>query len=200
MPKLKIINIADEQRDNVHGYNDKDGAVIHETVSANIMHSAADVVSVSRFLDNSDYGIHCVDDNDGNIAWALGLGRAVFYHAASGAGMANTTKIGIEQVSDVMVKYKSRAERTKAWAGMHKELNATAKVLAACARAHPGFELKRNFGDTRKPGICTHWEVTHFFNISGGHWDAQPVDRGGYYPLNQVMSLARRYYLLRWQF
>ena len=201
MPKLKIdLDIAAEQSDNVHGWADKIGVVLHETVSGQRMRSLADIRAVSAFLDNEDYGIHGINDNDGYIAWALGLGGAVFYHTQSGStGHANTNYCGIEQVSDVMVKYRSRAERVKAWAHMQPELNATAKMIACIARAHD-FPIVSNNGNTNEPGITTHWEVSRYFHISGGHSDCWPYHLGGYYPKLQVIALAKRYYRLGWHF
>lgn len=203
MPKLKIINIADAQRDNVHGKHDKIGVVIHETVSPNIMKSVADVISVSEYLDNKDYGIHGVTDDDGNCAWALGLGTAVFYHTLSTGsihkGVANSNFIGIEQVSNVMVKYRNRTEQIKAWLNMQTELNITAKLVACCARAHD-FPIVDNPGDTTKPGVTTHWEVTKYNGVYGGHVDAWPSHKGGYYPKRLLIKLAKRYYALGWHF
>lgn len=202
--KLKIhMNIAGAQLDNVHGYHKKIGVVLHETVSPNIMHSLADVRSVSEYLDNKDYGIHGITDNDGNIAWTLGLGEAIFYHTASSGtihkGEANTNFMGIEQVSDVMVKYKSRAERIKAWLHMQPELNATAQLIAACARAH-GFPIVDNNGNTQAPGVTTHWEVTKYNGVQGGHVDCWPSHEGGYYPKRLIIKLAKRYYELGYEF
>lgn len=201
MPKLKInLNIANVQLDNIHGRHVKIGVVAHETVSPQIMNSLADVISVSEFLDNRDFGIHSITDNDGNIAHAEGLGNAVFYHTYSGPeGHANENFIGIEQISDVMVKYASRAQRIRAWFHMSKELNATAKLIACLARAHD-FSIVDNPGDTTKPGITTHWEVTMFNRVAGGHVDCWPSHRGGYYPKRLLITLSKRYYRLGWRF
>lgn len=202
MPKLKIdLNIADAQADNVHGRHEKDIIVLHETVSANYK-GLGDIKSVSEYLDNINYGIHGITDDDGNIAWALGLGNAIFYHTASsgkyGNGNLNTRAIGIEQVSRVMMDYSSQAQRLAAWLHMKQELNATAKLIAAIVRAHPKIELKTSNG--RTPGITTHWLVTNTFGVPGGHTDCWPVNNKGYYPLSQVISLAKHYYKLGYRF
>lgn len=207
MPKLKInLNIADAQRDNVHGMAPKTGFIFHETVSPQVPNSMADLKSVSDFLDNKDYGIHGIADNDGLLAWAYGLARAIFYHTdstgAKGSGHANTNKIGIECISRVMLDYKSRAARIKAWLHMDKEINTVAKLVACAARANNmGLKsLKNNDGDTRQWGTTTHWEVTQFFGVRGGHVDAWPVKKGGYFPKGLILTLARRYYLAGWSF
>src|SRR5262245_14953513 len=128
------LNIAATQLPSVHGYHDKIGIVLHETVSPQIMHSLADIVSVSRYVASKGYGIHGITDLDGNIAWARGLGTAIFWHTSSFGsahhGVANQNFMGIEQVSDVMVKYKTRAARIKAWLHMEPELTATAMLIA----------------------------------------------------------------------
>lgn len=204
MRKVEIeLNIAASQLQSVHGYHDKIGIVLHETVSPQIMHSLADVIGVSRYVASVGYGIHGITDNDGNKAWARGLGTAIFYHTASFGdkhhGVANQNFIGIEQVSDVMVKYRSRAQRIKAWLMLQPELNATAMLIACAARAHK-FPIQDNPGDTTKPGITTHWEVTDYNGVAGGHSDCWPSHRGGYYPKRLVIKLAQRYYDLGYHF
>lgn len=201
--KLKIdLNIAQDQLDNVHGYHKKIGVVLHETVSANYS-GLGDIRSVSEYLDAKDYGIHSITDADGHIAHALGLGEAVFYHTAStgskGSGRANSNTIGIEQISRVMLDHTDRAARYAAWLHMDKELNATAKLVAALARAHK-FPLQLNNGDTTKPGITTHYEVSKRYGVEGGHVDCFPYHLGGYYPLKMVVALARRYSRLGYRF
>lgn len=203
MPKLKIdLDIAAEQMDNIHGRHDKIGVVLHETVSAN--HAGLDDIrAVSSFLDVEDFGIYGITDADGNIAAARGLGRSIFFHTKSqgskGDGLANTNYIGIEQISRVMLDFRTQKARLQAWLLMKKELNATAKLLACLSRAH-GFDLIDNHGDTRRPGVTTHWEVTDFFGVPGGHVDCWPVHRGGYYPKGHVLALARCYRTAGWHF
>lgn len=189
-PKLHTnLNIGPEQADNCHGRNRKSLIVLHETVSPNHK-GLSDIRSISGFLDNKQYGIHGLTDDDGNIAWAHGCGTCVFWHTSSGRGMVNTRGIGIEQISRVMLDFKSRAARIKAWLHMNKELNATAKLVAAISRVH-GIPLVDSNGS--RPGITTHWEVTKTYNIVGGHVDCWPVHRGGYYPKLLVIKLAKRY-------
>lgn len=195
--KLNIdINIANTQRPHVHGHAAKSLIVLHETVSANY-EGIKDIIAVSNFLGREDYGIHGITDNDGNIAWAKGLGDAIFYHTASGSGGVNTRGIGIEQISRVMLDYKTRAAQAKAWLHMSTELNATAKLVACAARAH-SIPLVSSNG--KFPGITTHYEVTKTYNVSGGHTDCWPVKLGGYYPKEMVIILAKRYYALGYHF
>lgn len=197
MPELKInLNIARDQADNVHGTHRKELIVLHETVSPNYP-GLGDVRQVSQYLDNKNYGIHGITDADGNIAWALGLGQAIFYHTQSGSGMVNSRGIGIEQVSRVMLDFRSRYAQWQGWLHLKKELNATAKLMACIARAH---EIPLVSSDGRKPGVTTHYEVTKTYGITGGHVDCYPRHLGGYYPKLLVISLARRYYKLGWRF
>lgn len=196
MPKLKInLNISSQQKDNVHGHHPKSLIVWHETVSLNYR-GLGDILSVSEYLDKLNYGIHGITDNDGNIAWALGLGDAIFYHTQSGSGNVNSRGIGIELVSRVMLDYKDRTDRIKAWLRMDKELNATAKLSAAVARAHK-IPLVDSNGLT--PGITTHWEVTKTYGITGGHVDCWPSHLGGYFPKRTLIALTKQYYAAGWK-
>lgn len=202
MPKLKIaVDIGPVQKGEMHGTHEKDGAVMHETVSGQIMNSVADVVGVSNYVAKEGLGIHSVVDNDANIAHAKGLGQAIFYHTDSsgdyGNGHINTRKIGIELVSDVMVKYNSRIARIKAWFHMQPELNAAAKLLACLARAHE-FPLEDRHPS--QPGITTHWECTKAYGVRGGHVDCWPSTKGGYFPKRLLIKLAKRYYKLGYHF
>lgn len=193
MLKLHIdLNISKTQKPHAHGYAPKSLIVLHETVSENYQ-GIKDIEAVSEFLGTEDYGIHGITDNDGYIAWARGLGAAIFYHTASGSGNVNTRGIGIEQISRVMLDYRGRIAQAKAWLHMNKELNATAKLIAAVARAH---SIPLVDSDGHRPGITTHWEVTRTYGVSGGHTDCWPVHKGGYYPKGLVIALAKRYYKL----
>lgn len=197
MPKLFIdLNISKEQKPHAHGYAPKDMIVLHETVSSNYP-GLKDIKGVSEYLGSEDYGIHGITDADGNIAWAKDLGAAIFYHTASGSGNINTRAIGIEQISRVMLDYKTKAAQVKAWLHMDKELNATAKLIACAARAHK-IPIVDSSG--AKPGITTHYEVTKNYHVYGGHVDCWPVKLGGYYPKGLVIALAKRYYKLGWHF
>jgi hypothetical protein len=201
MPKLKIdYNMAAAQADNVHGRHVKDQIILHETVSANYP-GLGDIRSVSEYLDNKDYGMHGITDADGHVAWALGLGTAIFYHTLSsgskGNGYANSRGIGIEQVSRVMVDYRTNAQRRKVWLGMHKEIDATAKLCACIARAH---KIPIKTSDGTLPGITTHWLVTEAYGVPGGHTDCWPVNNGGYYPLSLVVQRTRYFYYRGWRF
>lgn len=194
MPKLgrklvTTLNIGPEQANNVHGRHAKSLIVLHETVSEN-RQGLSDIRSVSSFLDTEGYGIHGITDDDGNIAWAHGYGTAIFYHAASGTGLVNTRGIGIEQISRVMLDFRGRVAQIKAWLHMNKEINATAKLVAAAARIH---KIPLVDSNAAMPGITTHWEVTKTYKVVGGHTDCWPSHLGGYYPKRLVIKLAKRY-------
>lgn len=202
--KLHIdYDIWPELADDAHGSHDKHGIVMHETISPNIMRSLADIKGVSRYLDVEGYGIHGITDNDGHKAWCRQHGRAIFYHASSfGAthhGHANTNFMGIEQISDIPAKYKTRETRLAAWLDMPTELDASAQLIAAAARAH-GFPIVDNPGDTDKPGVTTHYEVSTFNGVAGGHTDCWPSHLGGYFPKRLLIRLAKHYYDLGYHF
>jgi len=199
--KLKIdLNIATQQHKDSHGHHVKDQVVLHETVSENYK-GLGDIESVSAYLGTEGYAIHGITDNDGNVAWALGCGNDIFWHCEGGDsthGYTNDRAIGIEQISRVMVDYKGVPAETKVWAEMNKEMDATARLLAAIVQAHPKIPLQRSHGVT--PGITTHWDVTRAFHIVGGHVDCFPVGEGGYYPIDHVIQMARDYHRLGYHF
>lgn len=188
-----VLNIGPAQADNVHGRYNKDIAVLHETVSPNYP-GWGDIISVSDYLDNKDYGIHSVIDDEGHIAWAYGHGEAIFYHTDSsgtkGNGKINSRGIGIELVSRVMMNYSDNTSRWRVWWTMDKEINACAKLLAWASRAH-NFPLVDSPGN--KPGVTTHWEVTQMYGVTGGHWDCYPRHRGGYFPKLRIIERAKFY-------
>lgn len=185
---IKIdLNIGPQQADNCHGRHAKELVVLHETVSRNYS-GLGDVRSISEYLDNRDWGIHCITDNDGNLAWAHGMGTCVFYHTASGGHEINTRSVGIEQISRVMLDYTSRLKRLQVWLGMTKELQATAEALAICNLVH-GIPLR--YSDGTRPGVTTHWQITQTYNVIGGHVDCYPYHLGGYYPVLRVIKMAQ---------
>lgn len=203
MPKLKIdLNIAPMQSPHSHGTHDKRGCVLHETVSPDYK-GLADIRGVSAYLGKADYGIYGIIDAEGNIAVSVGHGEDIYYHTDSsgnrGSGNVNTHFRGIELVSRVMLDYKTRTARIQAWLHRDKQLNALAKLIACCAR-RDGWKITDNGGDGDKPGVTTHWEVTKFYDVPGGHVDCWPSTKGGYFPKRLVLTLARRYYALGWRF
>jgi len=188
-----VLNIGPEQADNVHGYHDKSLIVLHETVSPDIQ-GWDDVKSVSKFLDNEDYGIHAIIDYEGNVAVAYKYGKAIFYHATSsgtkGNGMVNTRGIGIELVSRVMLDKPTMAQRYQAWWGRQKQLEAAAKLVAI----YSGFQgVPLINSDSSGPGLTTHFEVTHRWGVTGGHTDCWPKALGGYFPKGRVLLRAKYY-------
>jgi N-acetyl-anhydromuramyl-L-alanine amidase AmpD len=188
-----VLNIGPEQADNVHGTHDKSLIVLHETVSPDIS-GWADVKSISSYLDNKDYGIHGIVDSEGHVAWAYGLGKAIFYHAASsgsrGNGLVNTRGIGIELVSKVMLQSSNMLERWRIWWARTKQLHATAKLVAWVSRVH---DIPLVDSDSSVRGVTTHWEVTQRWGVSGGHTDCWPKHRGGYFPKLRIIRLAKYY-------
>lgn len=192
MPRLQYKNITPIVKDDVHGYHVKDLAVLHETISGDI-HGWNDVSGNVNYLDKINYGIHSVNDLEGHIAWALGLGKAVFYHA----GGVNERSIGIEQVSNIPLNTPSNLLRRKLWAVRQPQLKATAKTLAAWHNAGGG-PLK--YSDGLTSGVTSHWDVSQHFPASEGHTDCHPVHKGGYYPILEVIQMARVYQKAGWHF
>jgi hypothetical protein len=195
MPKLKIdLNTRDMMLSAVHGYHDKVRGVLHETVSGD-QRGLGDIISVEQYLDRIDYGMHGMTDAEGHIAWALGLGRAVFYHA----GGDNTLTIGIEQVS--RPKEGQNSWNKNYWKLRDAELRATGKLMACISRAHGIKKFPLVYSpDAKIPGWCSHWDVSRNHPESEGHWDCWPVHRGGYYPILSVINIAKMYYRLGWHF
>jgi hypothetical protein len=184
-PKLKVsLNTANLMRASVHGHHVKDMIVLHETVSGD-QRGLGDIRGVESYLSEIGYGIHGMTDKEGYIAWALGLGDAVFYHA----GGVNERSIGIEQV---FRGAKNQPGDKKLWTVRQTELRATAKLIAAIWRAHP--HISHRFSGGNSPGVTSHWNVTQHFTASQGHWDCHPVHEGGYYPILSVIAIAKLYY------
>lgn len=187
---LTVLNTAALMKPHVHGRHPKGLVVLHETVSANIP-GLSDIEEVEKYLADKDYGIHGMTDADGNIAWAVGLGDAVFWQA----GGVNERSIGIEQVSTVMTQTKDNATRAKIWRektpeNMAAELDATARLLA---QIHRAWNIPLVYSDGDHPGVTTHWSVSQHHPESEGHQDCWPLHEGGYYPVLEVIGLARRH-------
>ena len=178
-------NISAVMAPHAHGHANKDLVVLHETVSGDIP-GWKDITSVEEFLASKDYGVHGLTDAEGNIAWARGQGNAVFWQA----GGVNERSIGIEQVSNIMLRSPSNVVRRRIWVARNKQLRATAKLIAAVCRAH---KIPIRHAPNLGAGICSHWEVSQHYAASEGHTDCWPVSSGGYYPLLEVIALARAY-------
>jgi hypothetical protein len=170
-----------------HGSHDKDLAVLHETVSADAV-GIRDIVDVERYLARIDYGIHGMTDKEGHKAWALGLGRAIFWQC----GGVNERSVGIEQVSRVMLDGKSNTIRSHIWAARQPQLRATAQLLAAWHNSNPA-KHPLVYSNGLRPGVTSHWDVSQHFKASEGHTDCHPAHKGGYYPILEVIRLANIY-------
>lgn len=187
-PKLTYHDTSALQAHHVHGVHPKSLIVLHETVSSDIA-GWADIDGVEKYLAGLDYGIHGMTDLEGHVAWALGLGKAIFWQA----GGVNSESIGIEQVSKVMLQAPTNAARRAIWVARNAQLRATAKLIACIARAQ-GIPIKYVDGSGLHAGVTSHWDVSQFHKESLGHTDCWPVNKGGYYPMSEVLSLARGYY------
>ena len=185
--KLSYHNTSALLKKHVHGTHAKTLIVLHETVSPDAV-GWSDIDGVENYLASKDYGIHGMTDAEGHVAWALGLGRAIFWQA----GGVNDQSIGIEQVSNVMLRSPSNVVRRHIWAARSAQLRATAKLLACISRAQ-GIPLRYVEGDGKHSGVTSHWSVSKYFAASEGHTDCWPVNNGGYYPTSEVLRLARMY-------
>ena len=171
----------------VHGWHDKDLLVLHETVSPDIP-GLRDILDVARFLALKNYGIHGLTDKEGHKAWALGLGRAIFWQC----GGVNERSVGIEQVSRVMLQAPRNKLRRQIWAARQKQLRATAQLIAAWHNGNP----ERHplvYSNGRHPGVTSHWDVSQWSPASEGHTDCWPSHKGGYYPILEVIRMAKVY-------
>lgn len=178
-------NTAPLMKPHVHGYHSKDLVVLHETVSPDLV-GMNDMRNVANYLAQKDYGIHGLTDAEGYIAWAYGLGKAIFWQC----GGVNERSIGIEQVSNVMLRSPTNRVRRQIWAARTKELKATARLIGAISRVH---KVPLRYSDGRSPGVTTHWSVSQWSPSSEGHTDCFPVHLGGYYPALEVIRMARMY-------
>lgn len=198
-PKLKVdYDIGPLMHHHEHGEHKKIGIVLHETVSRNAP-GLKDIRAVADFLGlgKDGYAIHGINDAEGLLAHTKGYGEDIYWHCAG--GHANTNFMGLEQVGRIMLDYTDRTSRIRAWLHLEAQLNSTAKYIACCARGH-GWPIVDNHGDTSKPGVTTHYEVSKFNKVPGAHTDCWPSHLGGYYPKRLVLTLAKRYYALGWHF
>ena len=187
--KLNYLNTGPQMRPHAHGLHSKSLVVLHETVSPDVT-GWSDVTGVLSYLASKDYGIHGMTDKEGHIAWARGCGKAIFWQA----GGVNSQSIGIEQVSRVMLEAPSNALRRKLWVARNKQLRATAKLIAAISNSW-GIPVKAATWNGREfsPGVLSHYQVSQRYSSSEGHTDCWPVHLGGYYPLYEVLQLAKGY-------
>lgn len=193
-PKLHIaFNSHNLLFQHVNGYHEKDMLVFHETISHDEK-GLEDITGVENYLAAKGYGIHGMVDSEGNVAWAKTLGKAIFWQCEG----VNERSEGIELVSFIPSQYKTNLARRNHWNERIKQLDTAAKLAACIHRAHPHIPLVYSKGIT--PGITTHWNVTKALNIAGGHTDCFPVNEGGYFPLLNVIELAKKYYKEGWHF
>lgn len=199
-PKRKLLyyNLHDMMLSDVHGRHPKDLAVLHETVSPDLP-GLADIMANAQYLDKIGYGIHGLTDKEGNKAWAVTLGDAIFYQA----GGVNERSIGIEQVSKIPYllanKIITKEQAWHTWLRREAQLQATAKLLAAWHNADPHHHPLK-FSDSLTAGVTSHWNVSQHFPQSKGHTDCWPHHLGGYYPILVVIEFAQSYAKLGYQF
>lgn len=190
--KLAYLNTHDLMAPHSHGRHYKDIIGLHETVSPD-KPGWGDITGVEKYLADKDYGIHGMTDFEGHIAWSHGLGDSIFWQM----GGLNERCIGIEQVSRVMLAAPTNILRRKIWATRQAELRATAKLCAAIHNTRKSVPLVASKWDYAHgqftPGILTHYQVSQHYRESEGHTDCYPVHLGGYYPLYEVIQLAKGY-------
>lgn len=188
MHKISVLNTEPYMRRHSHGTHQKDMFVNHETVSHDIT-GLDDIIGTEKYLAEKDYGIHGMTDLEGHMAWARGMGNALFYQA----GGVNERSVGCENVSWIPVLVQNKTltheQAFRMWMARTKQLHANALLLAAwhnADRAH--HPLIRSNGNS--PGFCSHWDVSQHFPASEGHTDCWPHDKGGYFPLSYVLHMA----------
>lgn len=184
---LDYLNTSNYMRGLAHGTDHKDMIVLHETISRDIP-GWRDITSVEAYLRKVGYGIHGMTDAEGNRAWAHNMGNAVFYHA----GGVNERAIGIEQVSDIPLRSPVTAVRRKLWTLRTAEIHATAQLIA-CIINTGAYDIPLTFSNGLNPGVTSHYNVSQFHRESQGHTDCRPVHMGGWYPILEVITLAKLY-------
>jgi hypothetical protein len=177
-------NMFNDLAKNIHGHQDKRKIVIHETVSHD-HRGLSDIKSVSKYLGEKGYGIHCIVDQEGKSGYYPGE-RAVFWHAKGD----NQSTIGIELVSYIPGLNISNTSRWKIWWKRERQLHKTARWLAYYSDKH---DIPLKYSEGRAAGICSHWDISEAYNISGGHWDGRPKHRAGHFPMMKLIYLARGY-------
>lgn len=191
---LKYMDSSRYMKKTSHGRHRKTLIVLHETVSKDVP-GWGDITSIVSYLAAKGYGIHGMTDAEGNVAWAYGMGQDVLYHA----GGVNEPGIGIENVSDIMLRSPKNSVRRHIWALRTKQLRSLAKLLACISRSH-GIPLKYVDGSGLRWGVTSHWSVSKYHKESEGHTDCWPVNDGGYFPMSEVLRMARVYKSLGWRF
>jgi len=191
MQRLQYYHTEHILASDVHGVHHKDSFVCHETVSGDIV-GLSDITGTVNYLDKIGYGIHGMVDKEGHMAWAYGLGEALFYHA----GGVNERATGCELVSLIpaMIAKKviTREQGWEMWLHRGAQLTALAKMISAWHNSDPKRRpLVRS--NSLHPGVCSHWDVSQHFSASKGHWDCQPHDKGGHFPLGHVIEMAKGY-------
>jgi hypothetical protein len=192
MPRLTIdYDMHDLMQPHAHGTHAKSLLVLHETVSPDLP-GLIDVKGVAKYLADKDYGIHGISDKEGNIAWAKGLGNAIFWQA----GGVNTESEGIEQVSNIPSQLQkhliTKDEAYGIWLARTKQLAATAK-LAACWHNADQSKHPLRYSDSTRAGVTSHWDVSQHHPESEGHSDCWPRHKGGYFPILIVIHMAQAY-------
>lgn len=177
-----------------HGRADrKDMVVLHETVSPDYQ-GLRDILSVARYMPSKGLGIHGIIDGEGNLAWNVFGETMILWHASSRdpngvSHGVNTRAIGIELVSNVMIKYPDRQRRFEWWWARNRQIEKLAKVLAYLHDVH---HIPLRVSDGLLPGITTHYQVSKYWEVPGGHTDGWPRHLGGYFPLQRIVFRARQ--------
>jgi hypothetical protein len=163
-----------------HGTGHKTLIVLHQTISPDYV-GVKDIAGVGAYLSHVGYGIHIIDDLEGNSAAVAPEHETDIYWHVQGA---NTEAIGIEQIS-----YKTG--QAGYWWKRTKQLNKTARWCAYLCKKHG---IPPVYDPTARRGICGHYDVTHSQGIYGGHTDCQYPD----YPTKWVAAAAATYMRLGW--
>jgi hypothetical protein len=191
--RAATIDISQVMASLAHGTHKKHMFVCHETVSYNVT-GLADILGVENVLKREGYGIHGLTDREGHKCWAHGHGNAIFWHA----GDVNDVAVGVENISEIPILIQAKKitheQAHEMWLQRPAQLTALAILIACWHNSSPeNHPLKRSNGKIESHGVCSHWDVSQHYKSSGGHWDCWPHDKGGYFPLAHVLSLAKHY-------
>lgn len=163
-----------------HGTSPKTLIVLHQTISPDRT-GVSDITGVGNYLHQVDYGIHIIDDLEGNSAAVAPDNETAIFWQVEGA---NTESIGIEQIS-----YKTGVSGY--WWKRSRQLNKTARWCAYLCKTHG---IPPVYDPLAKHGICGHADVTRTRGIAGGHTDCEYPD----YPTKWVAAAAKAYMLTGW--
>lgn len=184
MARKPYVNVNTTKYMPDHGHAKKYRIVIHETVSHD-HEGLTDIIAIAKYLGNKGYGIHLVIDQEGKSGYSADE-RAIYWQAKGD----NEPTIGIELVSFIPGLNISRWQRLKIWLSRERQLHKAARWIAYYSDKH---DIPIRHVSTRIKGVTSHWNVSKYSGLSGGHWDAWPKHQGGHFPMKRLIKFAKAY-------